>query len=190
MDQITAQTFISGQIVKGEDDDLPPPGLLGRIGSDGVIVYPDFSTIMAMKQEAQASILADMRRIYDGELRKEYGTANNLKNRMWKGRITVAVAATPDVDTHYGVFQTLGERFVMIRWGRPDGLEAALCAMNQDGTAARVALQEAVCALLYNLPDLEPILMTDMQSKIAALADVVTRARTHVQRSGFAAHQK
>jgi len=40
---------------------------------------------MAMA-EAKASILADMRRISDGQLRKEYGTANNLKARAWRSK--------------------------------------------------------------------------------------------------------
>jgi hypothetical protein len=106
VDQITAQTFISGHIVE-KGDDLVPAGLLGRIGTSGMIVYPDFSTILAMKAEAKASILADMRRIYDGHIRKEFGTANNLKTREWRGRITFAVAATPAVDSHYGIFQSL-----------------------------------------------------------------------------------
>jgi hypothetical protein len=184
VDQITAQTFISGHIVE-KGDDMVPAGLLGRIGTSGVIVYPDFSTILAMKAEAKASILADMRRIYDGHIRKEFGTANNLKAREWRGRITFAVAATPAVDSHYGIFQSLGERFVMIRWGRPDGIEAALTAMNQDSATARKELQEAVQRLFRGLPIFDPVLSETFQRSIAALADFVTRARTHVERSGY-----
>jgi hypothetical protein len=149
-----------------------------------MIVYPDFSTILAMKAEAKASILADMRRIYDGHIRKEFGTANNLKTREWRGRITFAVAATPAVDSHYGIFQSLGERFVMIRWGRPDGIEAALAAMNQDSATARAELQEAVRSLFGGLPAVEPVLSERLQRSVAALADFVTRARTHIERSG------
>lgn len=183
VDQITANTFISGHIVE-EGDNMIPAGLLGRIGTSGMIVYPDFSTILAMKAESKASILADMRRIYDGQLRKEYGTANNLKSREWRGRITFAVAATPVVDSHYGIFQSLGERFVMIRWGRPDGIEAALTAMNQDCATAKAELQEAVQILFGNLLRVEPTLSEQFQRQVAALADFVTRARTHVARSG------
>jgi hypothetical protein len=183
IDQITAQTFISGQIV--DDENARPSGLLHRVGSSATLVYPDFSTVLAMKAEAKASILADMRRIYDGQLRKEFGTANNLAAREWRGRITFAVAATPDVDAHYGIFQSLGERFVMIRWGRPDGVQAALTAMNQDGALARRELQAAVAELLGWLPQIEPVLSGDLQHSIAALADFVTRARTHIQRSGY-----
>ena len=183
IDQITANTFISGQIVDEKEE--TPAGLLGRIGKSGIVVYPDFSTIMAMKPDAKASILSDMRRIYDGQLRKEYGTANNLKAREWQGRVTFAVAATPDVDAHYSVFQSLGERFVMIRWGRPDGIKAALSAMNQDSAVARQQLQMAVAILFRSLPRLQPRLSPSLQHSIAALADLVTRARTHIARSGY-----
>jgi len=183
IDQITANTFISGQIVDGDEE--TPAGLLGRIGKSGIVVYPDFSTIMAMKPDSKASILADMRRIYDGQLRKEYGTANNLKAREWHGRVTFAVAATSDVDAHYSVFQSLGERFVMIRWGRPNGIQAALTAMNQNGALARQELQAAVARLSHGLPRIEPALSQSLQLSIAALADFVTRARTHIARSGY-----
>jgi hypothetical protein len=183
VDQITANTFISGHIVDERDE--VPAGLLGRIGKGGMIVYPDFSTIMAMKPDAKASILSDMRRIYDGQLRKEYGTANNLKARKWEGRITFAVAATPEVDSHMSIFQSLGERFVMIRWGRPDGVDAALTAMNQDSATARQELQTAISKLFGGLRRIEPTVSEDLQRRIAALADFVTRARTHVARSGY-----
>ena len=139
---------------------------------------------MAMRQEARASILADMRRIYDGQLRKEYGTANSLKSREWRGRITFAVAATPEVDSHMSIFQSLGERFVMIRWGRPNGVEAALRAMNQDSALARQELQGAIAHLFGELKQIQPTVSDDLQHSIAALADFVTRARTHVARSG------
>ncbi len=66
-----------------------------------------------MKADDKAGVLADLRRIFDGHLRKEVGTTGDLLE--WHGRITCAVAVTPDVDRHYSVFQTLGERFVMIR---------------------------------------------------------------------------
>jgi hypothetical protein len=126
-----------------------------------------------------------MRRIYDGHLRKEYGTADRLDERGWRGRITFAVAATPDIDRYYAVFQTLGERFVMIRWGRPGGVDAALSAMNQDRTQARALLKAAVHRMLSSLPDVEPTLSDDVQLQVAALAEFAVRARTHVPRVGY-----
>lgn len=131
IDNLTPQTFISGQLDDPLRKSTVPASLLHRIGAEGIIVYPDFSTVLALAADKKASILADMRRIYDGKLRKEFGTSENLDKRTWEGRITFVVAVTPEIDRHYSIFSTLGERFVMIRWPRAGGIEAALSAMNQ-----------------------------------------------------------
>ena len=85
IDQITPNTFISGQIRGHEGSSKRSSSLLHRVGSDGILIYPDFSTILSMKFENRASILADMRRIYDGKLRKEYGTADAPIAHTWQG---------------------------------------------------------------------------------------------------------
>lgn len=182
VDQITPKTFISGQIEDPKKKSKAPPGLLHRIGANGILVCSDFSTILGINRNDRASILADLRRIYDGRLRKEYGTADNQQWRDWQGRITFLVGATPDVDLHYGVFQSLGERFVMVRWPRPGGTDAALRAMNQDPAAAKRDLKAAVHCLFKSLPRINPQLPPGLQEKIAALGEVVARGRTQVPR--------
>jgi hypothetical protein len=185
IDRVTPNTFLSGQVKDGK---RPATGnsssLLHRIGSSGTIAYPDFSTVLSMNRTHRGSVLADMRRIYDGHLRKEYGTDEDRKEHEWKGRITFAVATTDEVDRHYSVFQSLGERFAMIRWGRPGGVEAALKAMNQDRELGKRELREAVHALFLALPELEPRLSQTMQESIAALAEFAVRGRTHIPRAG------
>ena len=126
-----------------------------------------------------------MRRIYDGHLRKEYGTDEDRKEHEWKGRITFAVATTDEVDRHYSVFQSLGERFVMIRWGRPGGVEAALRAMNQNRDLGKGASRSSH-DLFRDLPQLEPCLTLSMQASIAAIAEFAVRGRTHIPRAGTA----
>ncbi len=185
IDKITPNTFLSGQIDDPKNPRKAPASLLHRIGPDGIIVYPDFSTVLSMHREHKASVLSDMRRIYDGQLRKEFGIANPSEEPEWRGRLTFCVAATPDVDRHYSIFQTLGERFVMVRWHRPGGIEAALEAMNQDTEEAREDLKRAVQGLLNRLSKTEPKLSLELQRKIAALAEFVVHARTHVPRSGY-----
>ncbi len=185
IDRVTLNTFLSGQIKDGQ---RPATGnsssLLHRIGPSGIIAYPDFSTVLSMNRTHRGSVLADMRRIYDGHLRKEYGTDDDRKAHEWKGRITFAVATTDAVDRHYSVFQTLGERFVMTRWGRPGGTEAALMAMNQNCTARAEDLKAAVHALMTGLSRQSPELSPAMQQKIAALAEIAVRGRTHIPRDG------
>ncbi len=185
VDHVTPHTFISGQIEEHRKPNQGASGLLHRIGASGILVCSDFSTVLGMQRDHRASVLADLRRIYDGCLRKEFGTADRLDQREWRGRITLVVAATPDVDRHYSIFQTLGERFVMIRWPRAGGTEAALRAMNQDCKAARLELREAVHALFGSLPCIEPELPKELQHEIAALAEFAVRGRTHVPRQGY-----
>ena len=164
---------------------LVPP-LRVRTGSPSsnwtqrLILFSDFSTILGMAYDRRAGVLADMRRIYDGSLRKEFGTAANRQARAWEGRITFLVAATPDVDGAYSIFQSLGERFVMIRCHRADGTEAALAAMRQDMAEARRDLKNAVQYLLSGLPRIEPYLPDDIAEKIAALSELVVNARTRI----------
>ena len=185
IDTVTPHTFLSGQIDDPKKKGKVPPSLLHRIGPDGIMVCADFGTVISMNRDCRASVLADLRRIYDGQLRQEFGTDENLKKHEWRGRITFIAAATPDVDVHYGIFQTLGERFLMVRWHRPGGINAALKAMNQNGKLAEKELKEAVHALLQTVPTSEPRLPEELQRKLAALSEFVVRARTHVPRNGY-----
>jgi len=185
VDEVTPSTFISGHIEDPKKPSPVPAGLLHRIGASGILICADFSTILGINRNHRESILSDLRRIYDGQLRKEFGTAASRHNpREWKGRITFLVGATPDVDRHYGAFQALGERFVMVRWPRAGGEEAALRAMNQDTRVAKAELKAAVHHLINSLPPHTPELFPDMQVKIAALGEFTVRARTHVPREG------
>ena len=180
VDRLTPNSFLSGQVARARG----PSSLLHRIGPDGILVFPDFSTVLSMSRNHRGAVLADMRRVFDGALRRELGTAEHPTEREWRGRLTFLVAATPDVDRHYSIFQTLGERFVMVRWHRPGGTEAALRAMTQDRQRVRQELRNAVNALFESLPEQQPVLPEELQRRIAALAEFVVVARTHVPRDG------
>lgn len=185
IDSVTPNSFLSGQVEDPKKKRNSSPSLLHRIGPNGIVVYSDFSTVLSMNRDARGSILAQMRRLYDGRLRNEYGTAENLNDRQWEGRITFLVAATPDVDRQYSMFQTLGERFVMIRWHRPAGVAAALIAMNQDRPLAKEELRSCVHQLLSDLDSREPTVSPSLQRRTAALSEFAVRARTHMPRSGY-----
>ena len=94
IDAMTPKTFLSGALDQGRQD----ASLLHRIGKNGILICSDFSTVLGMKSDDRALIFADLRRIYDGSLRKEFGTSDGV--RKWAGRITFVVGATPDVDMH------------------------------------------------------------------------------------------
>lgn len=143
VDKLTPNTFLSGQIQQPDNKGTGSPSLLHRIGQTGILIYSDFSTILAMNRDHRNAILADMRRIYDGKLSREFGTTERPAERVWEGRLTFAAAATPAIDTYFSVFQSLGERFVLIRLNRPDGVASAVRAMKQDRIKAREESREA-----------------------------------------------
>ena len=72
----------------------------------------------------------------------------------------------------------------MIRWPRAGGVEAALAAMNQNQEVARKELKKAVTKLFCSGRDVRPEIPKEIQGKIAALTEIIVRARTHVDRDG------
>jgi hypothetical protein len=183
IDAVTPKTFISGQIRDASvGDDLPPSSLLHRIGPSGIVLCPDFSTILAIKSDDRKAIMSDLRRIYDGQLKKEFGTADVVP--AWKGRLTFVACVTPDIDNHYKAIQSLGDRFVMIRWSRA-GEEAAFRAMTQDIGAARAALSEAVHNLFKSLSSDFPAVAETFLRRLSALAEFTVRSRSHVNRTAY-----
>lgn len=183
IDAVTSKTFLSGQIKDGRGNKKTDrkSSLLHRVGDNGIILCPDFSTVLSIKSEDRNSVLADMRRIFDGELRKEFGTSEPAVE--WKGRITFVVAVTEDIDKHYSVIQSLGDRFVMVRWGRA-GEEAAIKAMTQDVETVRNDLKRAVHSLFGSLTPQEPTVTPQLHRRLAALAEFSVRGRSHVPRDG------
>jgi hypothetical protein len=97
--------------------------------------------------------------------------------------LTIGVAVTPEVDRYTSVFGALGERFLMIRWKRVGGIDAALTAMNQDHQAKDAQMRAAVKMLfgaMNSAPD--PELSNDLKRAIAATAELIAVGRTPVKR--------
>lgn len=182
IDSVTPNTFISGRIPekgqkRGKD------GLLERIGDNARMLFPDFSTVLEGNRDKRDDIFAQLRRIYDGKLRREFGTeiANNANT--WEGRVTVGVAVTPAVDKYSKVFSSLGDRFVMIRVPRAGGTEAALTASGLDHGAKTATMKRAVHGLfaaMENAP--HPTIDKGKQIEIAALSEIIAVCRTPVER--------
>lgn len=177
LDSVTPKTFISGQIVEGPKQ--REQSLLHRIGKSGIIVCSDFSTVLAMRSEDRNAVMADLRKIFDGRLSKEFGTSEEVPG--WDGRITLVAAVTPKIDTFGTVIQSLGDRFVMVRWQR-GSIEATKRAMTQDIESAQADLKNAVHTLISNLPQGEVALSESFRDRIAAIAELAVIARAEAVR--------
>jgi hypothetical protein len=165
-----------------------PASLLNRIGDEGILIVPDFSTILAMNRNKQPVILSQLRRIYDGSFAREFGTAENLADRKWQGRITFLAGVTPEFDKYHSVFQSLGERFIRTRWPRAGGVDAALRAMRQKTEEA-----EQTKAAVHNLltPVMEaksipaPRMKEQDEIRLAHLGELIVLGRAFVSRERY-----
>ena len=184
------RTFISGFYGHAE------PGLLEKLGTteqtgktfvttgDGIFVAKDFTTVLSMRRETRAVILSQLREIHDGEFRRSFGTG---ETKIWRGRVSIVAAVTPALDRHYSIFSVLGERFLQVRSHRPDSEKAGEWAIRQQGNEAEIqrTLRCAISELFRNALSDPPALSAQMTRRIAALAEIVALARTHVFRSSY-----
>jgi DNA-binding MarR family transcriptional regulator len=179
LSSLTAQTFASG--LKGKRT----ASLLHRLEEAGksFITLKDFTTVISMHREARAEVLAQLREIYDGAFRKEYGTGETVS---WEGRLGFLAGVTPVVDSHHAVTSLLGERFVYCRFGG-DRREASRRALAQRGAepAMRAELRGAVRSFVESLEIVPPPLATATLERLLSIADFATRARTGVERDPY-----
>ncbi len=139
--------------------------------------------MLSMRREKRAAILNQLRKIHDGQFQRSFGTG---ETKIWCGRASIVAAVTPVLDRHYSIFSTLGERFLQVRWHRPDSSAAAEWTIKQQGSEIQIrrSIQREVQALFYqSLPFPPQLDLVDIE-RLARFAEVIARARTHLYRAG------
>lgn len=162
-------------------------GLLRKIGSRGLLVIKDVTSILSMNRDARASVLAALREVYDGRWDREIGQDGG-KTLTWKGRVVVIGAVTTAWDAAHTVISTMGDRFVLVRIDskgkenrRAAGLQA-LKNVSREGDM-REELANSVAHLLKSVDGAADYDLTDDEMcDLLDLADIVTMARTAVER--------
>ncbi|MFH1110712.1 MAG: hypothetical protein V1790_16165 [Planctomycetota bacterium] len=162
---------------RGESRD---PSLLPKL--DGkVLVVKDFTAVLTMPNEARSEVLGTLRDAYDGEAGKAFGTG---EVKRYKSRFGLLAAATPVIESYWGVAAQLGERFLRFRIrsrGRRAKVKRALANTN-DETAMRRELSNAALGVLAQTP-YPPTIPDDIADRLIHLADFVSRARSGVSRN-------
>ncbi len=192
---LTPQTFLSG--MHGADN----PGILEQLGGkqvtrgklkivsgDALFLLKDFTTVLSMRPDKKAEILAQLREIYDGQFTKSFGTGITTQ---WNGRISILAAVTPIIDRHYSIFSTLGERFLQVRWNRPS-LEAGIVAQKQQGKEKQIRNQVKKAVRRLSLDSTvngnqrtPPKLSKKVMTRIGQFAEIIAIGRTHVYRDRY-----
>lgn len=180
LSDLTPQTFASGL----KPDSNEETSLLMKFNKEGkrILALKDFTTVLSMREEKKAEILAQLREIYDGCYVKIFG---NGKTVDWQGKLGLIAGVTPIIDRQYSVSQTLGERFVFFRIRSADRRQIARRAIRNQGgeRAMRQALRATVAAFLNTVPLPSVALPDALEQRIADLADFCAIARSSVLRN-------
>ncbi|MFH1629659.1 MAG: hypothetical protein ABIE47_13170 [Pseudomonadota bacterium] len=183
LSNLTPTTLVSGMKPKGK---LPEPSLLPKL--DGkTLVLKDFTTVLSMRNDAQAEILAQLREVYDGSYSKAFG---NGKVVDWEGHVGLLGAVTPVYDRHYSVIGTLGDRFLLYRTpdsnGRVIGLQAQKMVGQEE--TMRNEIREVVHRFIDQFNDLGPVKFEtnkEVNKMIVELACFVAYGRCPVDRDPY-----
>jgi hypothetical protein len=88
--------------------------LLQKIGTFGFLILKDFGSILSLRPESKAELLAALREIYDGKWTRIIG-ADGGRTLQWSGKIGLLFGCTRVYDSYYGVVSELGDRFLLCR---------------------------------------------------------------------------
>lgn len=172
---ITPKAFLSG--TGGTQGSL-----LHRTGPSGVWLFKDFGTIMSKREQDLKEILGFLREMFDGELSREVG---GKKVKHWQGKITVMAAATEEIERARLVMSALGERFVMVRWGRGDSMARSRKARAQIGHERQIReeSQQVVKQFLEGAVTRLPAMPSEeLSGRIDCLAEMTAWLRAHIIR--------
>lgn len=89
---LTENTLLSG--MKSSSGET---SLLKKIGSNGMIVMKDYTTILSMRSERKEMVEAQMREVFDGYMTKKTGNGNDPE---WRGKINFIGAVTEEIYAH------------------------------------------------------------------------------------------
>lgn len=159
-------------------------GLLRKIGPRGLLVIKDFTSILSMDRTLRAKVLAALREIYDGRWTREVGSGGGA-SLSWRGRIATIGAVTTAWDTHQAVVSVMGDRFVLVRVDSTvHRQDAGRKAIGNTGYEAemRAELAAAAGGVIAGMNTSPIALNTKMTERLLGVADLVTRARTGVER--------
>ncbi len=158
-------------------------GLLRQIGESGIIVAKDFGSVLSMRPDAKAEILAALRELYDGSWTRHVGTDGG-QSLTWQGKLGFLFGVTPALDSHHSVMSSMGERFLLCRLA-PAGREQAERALDHSGKQTRIMRDEMaeIVAALFSGKRGEPQpLAAEERAELVSLASLAVRLRSTVER--------
>lgn len=165
-------------------------GLLREMGSFGIIVDKEFTTVLSMRSEKRQECLGALRQVYDGRWTRLHGVDGG-KRTFWKGKVGFLGAVTQSIDKYHEVMSSLGERFIMYRMktdldsSLTQGRLISSSIGSNDNRIKNLTnltrtLIDHVCDNLF-----EPVPPECLSERLVILGTVVAQARSPIEREGY-----
>ena len=181
---LTPQTFLSGE------KNNKTGSLLLRLPFGTILTYKDFTTVLTMHRDKQQAIISQLREIFDGAYRKEFGTG---ETKDWEGKIGFIAGVTTVIDRHHEIYSVLGERFIQYRPIQPDEIALAKKAIGNSGgeNIMRDEIQNAIADYIVGIkiPDEKTAIPEWLIDRVAHLASFVVKARSGIIRESYSTRE-
>lgn len=184
IDSLTTQTFISGA-KKGSGNE---PSLLLRI-QNGILTIKDFTTLLSMPKDTRSEIMGQLRKVYDGDFNKSFGTGASI---AWKGKMSLIAGVTTAIYTKGAMYSAMGERFIMYKMVLPDRLIVTRRALsniaNIDMKERRAEIKKAFKHYLdecLDIPEMMPTVDKEIVEDLIQLVNIATLSRSAVERDNY-----
>jgi hypothetical protein len=182
---LTEAALLSGSPQRDKARDASG-GLLRTMGSFGILLLKDFTTVLSMGGEIRAPLLAALREIHDGHWTRHIGMDGG-RTLSWQGKCALIGGCTPAIDQHHALMAIMGERFIFFRMppmNEQEQADRAMLHVSREETMRR-ELREAVAGLFRSI-NLEPREFDeDARRRVAALSTFVAHARSAVERDRY-----
>lgn len=182
---LTENAFLSGMA----GDPAKEKSLLHRIGTNGLILMKDFTSILSLKEELRKKILGDMREIYEGHLSKVTG---NGRSSEWKGKVNFIGAVTDAIYMNEGDDASMGRRtidYIMPEFSQEVRIKMAKRASKNinDISEKREKIKQVFADFIMEnqalIPQDLPDLPEDFIDEMIMIADFSTKMRTATKRN-------
>jgi hypothetical protein len=129
-------------------------GLLRQVGSFGILVLKDFTSVLGLHRDSLSEMLDALREIYDGRWVRHLGTDGG-KTLKWEGKLGLIFGCTEAYDSHYAIIGVLGDRFLLYRLppSQHDQFERAMVHTGERFKLMQEELAAAAAGLFAGLGD-------------------------------------
>jgi len=180
VDQITQNTLVSGNM---KAQDLAPQL------NNKVLLITDFASILSLGGDAQKSMFAQLRSLYDGEAYKDAGTG---ARKHYSGiRVTLIANSTPIINHKILIHQDLGTRELMYRTDhnetKGDKEKKALKALDNEGRKdeMRKEIQSTISTFLDNVTEIKKDFPDEMSNFLLKKAKWLSSMRSTATVDGY-----